>query len=124
MEEITGWKPFRNIDPSMTGTTLEIAVDSMESWLREIQKLREGVDYRKRSAGAWTEFHVREDRYESLVEAHVAYTLQAAGGEATFNMANAYKYPCSHPSGVRSVPALRLRPARNPGKSERRSRES
>ena len=67
MEELTGWKPFRNVDPSMTETTLDNAVESMESWLRDIQKLKEGLDYVKRSAGAWTEFHVREECYDALV---------------------------------------------------------
>ncbi|HEV3028848.1 MAG TPA: hypothetical protein VG457_14815, partial [Planctomycetota bacterium] len=75
MEEMPGWKPFRNVDPSMTGTTLEAAVQGMETWLRDIQKLKEGLDYVKRSAGAWTEFHVREDRYDKLVEAYVAYAF-------------------------------------------------
>jgi len=121
MDEMTGWVPFRNIDPSMTGTTLEAAVESMEVWLRDVQKLKEGRDYLKRSAGAWTEFHVREERYESLVEAYVAYTLAAAGGEAAFNVQNAFKYPPSHGRNVRSVPAIISRSERNPGKRDKHS---
>jgi hypothetical protein len=121
MEEMPGWKPFRNVDPSMTETPLESAVDSMEIWLRDVQKLTEGRDYLKRSAGAWTEFHVREDRYDSLVEAYVAYTLQQAGGEAAFNVQNAFKYPASPSRGVRSQPVVETRSERNPGKRDKNS---
>lgn len=124
MEEMTGWKPFRNVDPSMTGTPGDTAIQSMECWLRDIQKLKEGIDYLKRSAGAWTEFHVREDRYDALVEAYVAYTLQAAGGEAAFNLQNAFKYPLSHERGVRSMPAIVSRSERNPGKRDKHSNKS
>ncbi len=124
MEEMTGWKPFRNVDPSMTGTPVDTAIQSMECWLRDIQKLKEGVDYLKRSAGAWTEFHVREDRYDALVEAYVAYTLQEAGGEAAFNLQNAFKYPLSHARGVRSMPAIVGRTERNPGKRDKHSNKS
>ena len=124
MEELPGWKPFRNVDPSMTQTTLESAVHSMEAWLRDVQKLKEGLDYVKRSAGAWTEFQVRETLYDALVEAYVAYTLQKAGGEAAFNQENAYKYPLSHQSGVRSRPPTEIRSQRNPGKSDKHRHES
>jgi len=119
MEEMPGWKPFRNVDPSMTETGFDAAVDSMESWLRDTQGLAEGRDYRKRSAGAWTEFQVREDLYNSLVEAYVAHTLQKAGGEADFNLQNAHKYPLSHERGVRSLPPIDIRPERNPGKRDK-----
>jgi len=124
MEELTGWKPFRNVDPSMTETTLDNAVESMESWLRDIQKLKEGLDYVKRSAGAWTEFHVREERYDALVEAYVAYTLQKAGGEAAFNLQNSFKYPQSHGRGVRNLPPIEVRSERNPGKRDKHSNKS
>jgi hypothetical protein len=119
MEEMPGWKPFRNVDPSMTETGFDDAVASMEAWLHDIQGLREGRDYQKRSAGAWTEFQVREDLYNSLVEAYVAYTLKKAGGEADFNVQNAHKYPLSHERGVRSQSPLDLRPERNPGKRDK-----
>ena len=36
MEEMPGWKPFKNVDPSMTETNLESAVDSVEAWLRDV----------------------------------------------------------------------------------------
>jgi len=124
MEEMTGWKPFRNVDPSMTGTTLEAAVLAMETWLRDIQRLKEGLDYRKRSAGAWTEFHVREDRYDHLVEAYVAYVFEKAGGEAAFNEENSFKYPLSHGRGVRNLPPIDVRSKRNPGKRDKHSNES
>jgi len=105
----------------MTGTAMDAAVLSMETWLRDQQKLVEGRDYLKRQAGAWTEFHVREDRYHDLVEAYVAFTLQQAGGEAGFMLQNAHKYPLSHPRGVRSLPPIDVRPERNPGKRDKHS---
>jgi hypothetical protein len=123
MEELTGWKPFRNIDPSMTGTTLEAAVQAMESWLRDVQRLKEGIDYLKRSAGAWTEFHVREDRYDALVNAYVAYVFEQAGGEAAFNLENSFKYPLSYGRGVRNLPPTDVRSKRNPGKRDKHSAE-
>ena len=121
MEERAGWKAFRNVDPSMTGSTLEVAVEAVETWLRDIQHLKEGLDYLKHCAGAWTEFHVREERYDALVEAYVAYTLQQAGGEAGFNQQNAFKYPLSHARGVRSASPVPLRSDRNPGKRDKHS---
>ena len=119
MEELPGWKPFKNIDPSMTGTPLETGVLSMEEWLRDVQKLKEGKDYLKRVAGAWTEFQVTEALHDALVESHVAYTMNLAGGEAAFNVSNAYKYPLSHGRGVQDLPAIRVRPERNPGKRDK-----
>jgi hypothetical protein len=100
MEELAGWKPFRNVDPSMTQSTFEDAVNSVESWLRDVQKLKEGQDYLKRAAGAWTEFYVREERYEALLQAYVAHIVQKAGGEAEFNVKNSFKYPASHKRGL------------------------
>lgn len=119
MEELPGWKPFMNIDPSMTETTLECGVRSMEAWLRDVQKLKEGKDYVKRVAGAWTEFQVAEDLHDVLVESHTAYLLSQAGGEAAFNLRNSFKYPLSHGRGLREVSAIHLRPERNPGKRDR-----
>ncbi|HLY11018.1 MAG TPA: hypothetical protein VKW04_17080 [Planctomycetota bacterium] len=103
----------------MTETALESAVESLECWLRDVQRLKEGLDYQKRTAGAWTEFHVREERYVSLVEAYVAYTLEKAGGEAAFNLRNSFKYPLSHARGVRNQPPTPIRPDRNPGKRDK-----
>ena len=100
MEELAGWKPFRNVDPSMTESPFEEAVQSVETWLRDVQKLKEGVDYLKRAAGAWTEFYVREARFEELTQAYVAYVVQQAGGEAEFNVKNSFKYPSSHRRGL------------------------
>jgi hypothetical protein len=119
MEDLLGWKPFRNVDPSMTGTTLEDAVEQTESWLRDVRFLEESKGYLKRVAGAWTEFQVREDLHDALVEAYVEYTLKQAGGEAAFNTRNAFRYPVSHGRGVRDVPPIELRPARNPGKHDK-----
>lgn len=119
MEELPGWKPFMNIDPSMTGTTLESGVRSMETWLRDVQNLKEGRDYLKRAAGAWTEFQVTEHLHDDLVESRVAYQLEQAGGEAAYNISNSFKYPVSHRRGVRDLPPIRLRSERNPGKRDK-----
>ena len=119
MEELPGWKPFRNIDPSMTVTPFETGVLSMEAWLRDVQHLKEGRDYRKRVAGAWAEFQVTEVLHDALVVSHVAYLLNQAGGEAAFNLSNAYKYPLSHGRGVRDLPPIQVRPERNPGKRDK-----
>lgn len=100
MEDIPGWKPFKNVDPSMTQTTFEDAVRSVESWLRDVQNLKEGADFLVRAAGAWTEFYVRVERYDALVEAYAAHVLEQAGGEAAFNQKNAFKYPLSHKRGL------------------------
>lgn len=118
MEELPGWKPFRNVDPSMTETEQDAAVLGMEAWLRA-QKLQEGRDYIKREAGAWTEFYVREERHSDLVEAYAAFTVEQAGGEAGFNVRNSFKYPQSHATGVRNLPPLDVRPERNPGKRDK-----
>jgi hypothetical protein len=98
MEVMLGWTPFRNVDPSMTETTVEIKVKAVEAWLRDIQHLEEGKHYLKRVAGAWTEFHVAEGLHEALVEAYVSYTLEQAGGEARFNLRNAF-----HRDGARAT---------------------
>jgi hypothetical protein len=121
MEELAGWKPFKNVDPSMTDTTLECGVQSIEAWLRDVEHLQEGKDYVKRLAGAWTEFHVTEDLHDALVASYVAYLMNQAGGEAEFNLRNAYKYPLSHGRGVHDLPAIQLRSQRNPGKRDKHS---
>jgi hypothetical protein len=119
MEELLGWKPFRNVDPSMTETTQESVVLSIEAWLCDVQHLVEGKDYLKRVAGTWTEFQIREDLHDALVDAYVTYAMTQAGGEAAFNLKNAYKYPLSHARGVRDLPAIELRSQRNPGKRDK-----
>jgi|SRR6185295_18395486 len=100
MDELPGWKPFRNVDPSMTETSLDDAVQALEKWLRDVQKLKEGVGYLKKAAGAWTSFYVREERFNDLVEAYATQVLNQAGGEAAFNEKNAFKYPQSHRRGL------------------------
>jgi hypothetical protein len=119
MEELPGWKPFKNVDPSMTEATLEGAVQSLETWLRDVQNLKEGEDYVKRVAGAWTEFHVREPLHDALVEAFTAHILKQAGGEAAFNLKNSFKYPQSHGRSVRDLPVVDVRSQRNPGKRDK-----
>lgn len=119
MEDILGWKPFRNVDPSMTETAPEGAVELTESWLRDIRSLEEGKGYLKRVAGAWTEFLVRENLHDDLVEAYVEYTMERAGGESAFNLRNAFKYPLSHSRGLRDSKPVESRPTRNPGKQDK-----
>lgn len=102
------WKLLMNIDPDMTKDPSARTAD-LEKWLKE--NYAEGRQYRKAVAGVFVDFYVLAVLHDEMTQRYIAHKIEAAGGEAKFNMGEAFKYSPSYNRSVKET--KNLSPRRN-----------